>query len=87
MNQAILFTDIQSWHTVTQSVKFTAQQSGALIDCYITKKKLEKLSGLSMKTEQAIMDVFVEYRFEVEEIAEQLIEDEAFNEEGCVVIK
>ncbi len=86
MNQSILFPDMQSWDEALQSVNFTAQQSGALIECYVTKQKLEKLFGSTIETEQVAIEVFVEYRFDLEELAEELIEDEAFNDEGCIVI-
>ena len=86
MNQSILFPDIQSWDEVSQSVNFSAQQSGALIECFVTKQKLEKLSGSELDTEQAVLSAFIDYRFDLEEIAEELIEDEAFNEEGHIII-
>ncbi|EGQ9768214.1 DUF1488 domain-containing protein [Vibrio alginolyticus] len=86
MNQSILFPDIQSWDEVSQSVNFSAQQSGALIECFVTKQKLEKLSGSLIETEQAAIKVFTDYKFDLEEMAEELIEDEAFNEEGHIII-
>ncbi len=86
MNQSILFPDIQLWDEVSQSVNFSAQQSGALIECFVTKQKLEKLSGSLIETEQAAIKVFTDYRFDLEEMAEELIEDEAFNEEGHIII-
>ncbi|WP_447066694.1 DUF1488 domain-containing protein [Vibrio alginolyticus] len=86
MNQSILFPDIQSWDEVSQSVNFSAQQSSALIECFVTKQKLEKLSGSLIETEQAAIKVFTDYRFDLEEMAEELIEDEAFNEEGHIII-
>lgn len=86
MNQSILFPDMQSWDEVLQSVNFAAQQSGALIECFVTKQKLEKLSGSELDTEQAVIAAFIDYRFDLEEIAEELIEDEAFNEEGHIII-
>lgn len=86
MNQSILFPDIQSWDEVSQSVNFSAQQSGALIECFVTKQKLEKLSGSLIETKQAAIKVFTDYRFDLEEMAEELIEDEAFNEEGHIII-
>ncbi|TOG20808.1 DUF1488 domain-containing protein [Vibrio parahaemolyticus] len=86
MNQSILFPDMQSWDEVSQSVSFAAQQSGALIECFVTKQKLEKLSGSELDTEQAVIAAFIDYRFDLEEIAEELIEDEAFNEEGHIII-
>lgn len=86
MNQSILFPDMQSWDEASQSVNFAAQQSGALIECYVTKQKLEKLRGSLIETEQAAIKVFTDYRFDLEEIAEELIEDEAFDEEGHIII-
>ena len=86
MNQSILFPDMQSWDQVSQSINFAAQQAGALIECYVTKQMLEKLSGSQIETEQAAIDAFIDFRFDLEEIAEELIEDEAFNEEGHIII-
>ena len=86
MNQSILFPDIQSWDEVSQSVNFSAQQSGALIECFVTKQKLEKLSGSLIETEKAAIHVVTDYRYDLEEMAEELIEDEAFNEEGHIII-
>ncbi|MGR5174420.1 DUF1488 domain-containing protein [Vibrio owensii] len=86
MNQSILFPDMQSWDEASQSVNFAAQQSGALIECYVTKQKLEKLSDSLIETEQVAIKVFTDYRFDLEEIAEELIEDEAFDEEGHIII-
>ncbi|CAM3136130.1 DUF1488 domain-containing protein [Vibrio mytili] len=87
MNQSILFPDIQSWDESSQSVNFPAQQSGALIECYVTKQKLTKMSGLSVECEQQAIEAFIAFRFDLEEMAEELIEDEAFNEEGYIMIQ
>lgn len=87
MNQSILFPDIQSWDESSQSVNFPAQQSGALIECYVTKQKLTKMSGLSVECEQQAIEAFIAFRFDLEEMAEELIEDEAFNEEGYIIIQ
>ena len=86
MNQSILFPDIQAWDDGSQSVRFTAQQAGALIECFVTKQKLEQLSSSVIDSEQVAIDVFVDYRFDLEEIAESLIEDEAFNSKGHIII-
>ncbi len=87
MNQSILFPDIQSWDESSQSVRFPAQQSGALIECYVTKQKLVKMSGLDIENEQQAIAAFIASRFDLEEIAEELIEDEAFDEEGHIAIE
>lgn len=86
MNQSILFPDIQSWDETSQSVNFPAQQSGALIECYVTKQKLAKVSGLAIEDEQQAITAFIACRFDLEDVAEELIEDEAFDEEGYIVI-
>ncbi|MGY0617462.1 DUF1488 domain-containing protein [Vibrio sp. FJH11] len=87
MNQSILFPDIQSWDETSQSVNFPAQQSGALIECYVTKQKLAKMSGLAVEGEQQAITAFIACRFDLEDVAEELIEDEAFNEEGHIIIE
>ena len=86
MNQSILFSDMQSWDHASQSIRFTAQQSGALIECYVTNHKLERLSGSIIDSEEMAIDVFSDYRFDIEEIAEERIEEEAFNKEGHIII-
>jgi hypothetical protein len=87
MNQSILFPDIQSWKESSQSVNFPAQQFGALIECYVTKQKLAEISGAVVECEQQAIAAFIACRFDLEEIAEALIEDEAFDEEGRIVIE
>ncbi len=86
MNQSILFPDIQSWDQDKQAVLFSAQQAGALIQCLVTKAELEKLSGQTVDNEQQALEVFSQYRFDLEELAEELIEDEEFNPQGWIVI-
>ncbi|PFG45658.1 uncharacterized protein DUF1488 [Vibrio sp. ES.051] len=86
MNQAILFPDLQSWDESSQSVNFPAQQAGALIECYVTKQKLATMNRSDVEGERQAMEAFLACRFDLEEIAEELIEDEAFDEEGHIVI-
>lgn len=87
MNQSILFPDIQSWDESSQSVSFPAQQSGALIECYVTKQKLAKMNGSVVDDADQAITAFIACRFDLEEIAEALIEEEAFNEEGHIIIE
>jgi hypothetical protein len=86
MNQSILFADIQHWDESTQAVRFPAQQAGALIECLITCAELEKLAGIPITGEQQALDNFSQYRFEIEELAEELIEEEEFNSKGEVEV-
>ncbi|MBF9001090.1 MULTISPECIES: DUF1488 family protein [Vibrio] len=87
MNQSILFTDIQHWDEARQSVGFTAQQSGALIECWIDKGGLEALSGMVITSGQQALQVFSSLRFDIEELAEELIEDDRYNEAGEIEVK
>ncbi|KLN65284.1 MULTISPECIES: DUF1488 domain-containing protein [Vibrio] len=86
MNQSILFPDIQVWDEEKQAVLFSAQQSGALIQCLVDKQELEKLSGQVIGNAQQALEVFSQYRFDLEELAEELIEEEEFNSQGNIEV-
>lgn len=86
MNQSILFADIQNWDEAKQAVRFPAQQAGALIECLITLEELTKLSGEVIKGEQQALSCFSQHRFEIEELAEELIEEEEFNRDGEIEV-
>ncbi|MDK9739188.1 DUF1488 family protein [Vibrio sp. D404a] len=86
MNQSILFPDIQTWDEENQSVVFPAQQSGALIECLVSLEQLAKLAGREVESDQAL-SVFNELRFDLEELAEELIEEEEFNSSGQIEIQ
>ncbi|MDF2183626.1 DUF1488 domain-containing protein [Grimontia hollisae] len=79
MNQRILFPDLHHFDHEKQAVCFQAQQSGALIACFIRVEDLEKRTQSTLPTKQAILAAFCEYRFDLEELAESAIEDEDFN--------
>ncbi|MDG3086721.1 DUF1488 domain-containing protein [Vibrio hannami] len=86
MNQSILFPDIQEWKEESQVVIFPAQQSGALIECLVSKPKLAELSGRDIVSGEDALSAFTDLRFDLEEIAEELIEDEMFNSSGQIEI-
>lgn len=86
MNQSILFPDMQSWDEELQAIIFPAQQSGALIECLITQTELERLSEQSVTNSQQALEVFAQYRFDLEELAEALIEEEEFNSQGQIEV-
>ncbi len=86
MNQSILFPDMQSWDEEKQVVIFPAQSQGALIECVVSKCYLERLHGSELKDEKAILSAFVQLRFDLEEEAETLIEDEMFSSSGQIAI-
>lgn len=86
MNQSILFPDRQHWDEELQAVVFPAQQAGALIECLVSADKLMQLSGQTIKDAQHAIELFDALRFELEDLAEEQIEDEAFNAQGQILL-
>ncbi len=86
MNQSILFPDIQEWNSELEVIVFPAQQSGALIECIVNVQELQKISGASINSKEQALAVFADVRFDLEELAEELIEDEAFNQSGQIEV-
>lgn len=65
---------------------FVGQQSGNLIECLVSADYLENLSQLQIDDEVMALKVFSEYRFDLEDLAEELIEAEEFNQLGQIEI-
>ncbi|KXU79589.1 MULTISPECIES: DUF1488 domain-containing protein [Aeromonas] len=86
MNQGILFPDLMEWQAQEQRVHFPAQQMGALINCYISRRRLEKMTGLVLTKEGDIVRAFESVRFDIEDIAEKLIEEQEFGEDGAIYL-
>ena len=84
MNQSILFPEMQSWDETLQAVVFPAQQSGALIECLVRDAELEKLSGCDIESGEQALEIFVQNRFDIEDLTEALIEEEEFNASGRI---
>ncbi|HDZ8963986.1 TPA: DUF1488 domain-containing protein [Aeromonas dhakensis] len=86
MNQGILFPELADWQPHEQRIHFPAQQMGALVDCYISRRRLEKMTGLSLAREEDILLAFESVRFDIEEMAEKLIEEQEFAEDGAIYL-
>ncbi|MGL6240558.1 DUF1488 domain-containing protein [Aeromonas dhakensis] len=86
MNQGILFPELADWQPHEQRIHFPAQQMGALVDCYISRRRLEKMTGLSLAKEEDILRAFESVRFDIEEMAEKLIEEQEFAEDGAIYL-
>lgn len=82
MNQSIIFTDLQRWDSGTQQVVFAAQVMGANINCRVSLEQLSNLAGRKIEFESEALTIFDEYRFDIEEEMEELIEKESFDENG-----
>ncbi|ACH64876.1 conserved hypothetical protein [Aliivibrio fischeri MJ11] len=86
MNQSILFSDDLTVELEKQRVRFSAQQMGSLINCSVSFSWLEEESGESICHHDKANEVFNQLRFDIEEKAEALIEDEEFNASGDIEI-
>lgn len=60
--------------------------NGALIECLVARQVLQELSGEALAESQHVMTAFSEWRFDLEELAEQAIENEMFNSLGQIEI-
>tara|TARA_B100001059_G_scaffold230953_1_gene265973 strand:- start:556 stop:825 length:270 start_codon:yes stop_codon:yes gene_type:complete len=87
MNQSILFPDTQDWDEESQSIIFSAQQSGALIECVVSIEELSRLSGKDIEEGGQALAIFAELRFDIEELAEELIEEEEYDSSNRIQIK
>ncbi|MCE0493683.1 DUF1488 domain-containing protein [Vibrio salinus] len=84
MNQSILFPDVQCWDDQAQVVIFPAQCQGALIDCMVDRLYLERISGKVLADESSVLSAFSKFRFDIEEEAQALIEEEEFSASGKI---
>lgn len=81
MNQAIQFIDRVEFDEQTQLLTFYAQVSGLMVECIVNTQSL-LISDIA-----AAKHYFESLRFDYEELAEQLIEDEEYNSAGQIEIK
>ncbi|WP_394193883.1 DUF1488 domain-containing protein [Pseudoalteromonas atlantica] len=81
MNQAIQFIDRVEFDEQTQLLTFYAQVSGLMVECIVNAQNLA-ISDIDEAKQH-----FEMLRFDYEELAEQLIEDEEYNSAGQIEIK
>lgn len=84
MNQSILFNDDLTWHDAHQAVCFTALAGGALFHCIVTTTLVGRLSGKEADTPAGWVVLAEGCQFELEELAEALIEDDAADEDNII---
>ncbi|NMM42482.1 DUF1488 family protein [Pseudoalteromonas arctica] len=80
MNQAIQFIDRFEFNVQSQLLTFFAQVSGLIVECVIDTH------ALALADQQAAKLYFERARFDYEDIAEQLIEDEEYNSAGQIIV-
>ncbi|WP_137297727.1 DUF1488 domain-containing protein [Psychromonas sp. SP041] len=93
MNQAIIFSDNEQYNIHSQQVEFQAQSQGALMSCVISLSYLQKLNKITELTseqcinvEKTALTLFDNVRFDIEDLAEEMINQQAFSEDGKVYL-
>ncbi|MDN2664772.1 DUF1488 domain-containing protein [Psychromonas sp. 14N.309.X.WAT.B.A12] len=88
MNQNILFSDNEYYNHDLQQVEFHAQCQGRLIHCVISWITLNALdqpnTPPATANERAALALFEAARFDIEDLAEALINQQAFNDNGSI---
>ncbi|MFQ6372564.1 DUF1488 domain-containing protein [Shewanella sp. YIC-542] len=86
MNQSVIFGEQGSWLAPLDAVEFIAQQQGYSIKCRVGRHYLQQHCAAPLETETEILHAFEAQRFELEELVETLIMQEAFDEAGHIVL-
>jgi len=87
MNQAILFSDNEQYQAQQQQVRFQAQYQGALITCCIDVAHLYQLNEQTPppeSSEATVMALFENARFDIEDLAETMIQQQSFDQDGHI---
>ncbi|MGP1834947.1 DUF1488 domain-containing protein [Shewanella frigidimarina] len=84
MNQSVIFTD--QVYPETNQVKFIAQQQGVNINCYASFSVISELCDKQVVSGSNVVCLFEQCRFDLEDQAEALIEQEAFNDSGDIIL-
>lgn len=86
MNQSIIFSDNESYHCALQQIEFQAQCRGALITCVISVQSLCRLTEQQAQTESDVLALFDSARFDIEDIAEDIIKHQNFHKDGKIYL-
>ncbi|MCC4834028.1 hypothetical protein BCU84_17340 [Shewanella sp. 10N.286.51.B7] len=87
MNQSIIFTDIVEWDEALKQVYLIVQVQGVNVSCFIKPAIIEKLTSTTIKNGTEAIVAFEQVRFDIEDLAEALIESESFDEHGHIYIE
>ena len=93
MNQAIIFSDNEQYNINLQQVEFQAQSQGRLVSCVISFSYLQELNEITEVTSEQLINIettaltlFDSARFDIEDLAEEMINQQAFSEDGKVYL-
>ncbi|UCX03085.1 DUF1488 family protein [Shewanella glacialimarina] len=84
MNQSVIFTD--QLYMETNQVRFIAQQQGMHINCFASFAVISALCDHQVVNEHNAVHLFEQCRFDLEDKAEALIEQEAFSDSGDILL-
>ncbi|UJF22222.1 DUF1488 domain-containing protein [Shewanella sp. OMA3-2] len=84
MNQSVIFTD--QLYIETNQVRFIAQQQGVNINCFASFAVISALCDNQDVNEHNAINLFELCRFDLEDKAEALIEQEAFCDSGDIAL-
>ena len=82
MNQAIQFPDREEWRTDVSAVVFPAMVHGMQLTCAISGEMLASRFGGD--TPEEWLEIFQQHRWDLEEEAEGLIQDQQEDAQGWV---
>lgn len=80
MNQAILFNDDAHYSSQEKALQFSAMVAGSTVICIINMECFTETQAASP------LEYFNKFKFDYEDIAEQLIKDERYNDAGQIII-
>lgn len=97
MNQTIIFTDNEHYNIALSQIEFQAQSQGILISCVISLSHLKRLNEQTERVtdkllesdnndQKHVLDLFENVRFDIEDIAEKMINQQAFSEDGRIYL-
>lgn len=84
MNQAILFNDDLQWNEPKQQAEVSALYSGSIVQCFISISYLQRKGFTGKLSDNEINEFITLISFDIEEDAQQAIEDEMLTDEGII---
>ncbi|AZG71524.1 DUF1488 domain-containing protein [Shewanella livingstonensis] len=84
MNQSVIFSD--QLFIETNKVRFIAQQQGMNINCFASFVIISELCDNQLVSKHNAGSLFEQCRFDLEDRAESLIEQEAFSDSGEIIV-
>ncbi len=83
LNSGIIFPRLESWNSATETATIAADVNKKRVLCRIALCTLVDRFGAS---DESPMQLIEQYRFQIQEGARKLIEEEAYEEDGSVMI-